>query len=83
MVFINRYLQGGVHVKVKGHLSICRGVGERSVSDNSQVKPFTHIPISSSEVAAAHRERNTSMNTCVCVSERVSELVSEQERVSD
>ncbi len=43
----------------KGHLSICRGVGERSVSDNSQVKPFTHITISSSEVAVAHREQES------------------------
>lgn len=63
MVFINQYL---VHVKVKGHLSICRGVGERNVSDTSQVKPFTHMTISSSEVAAVHKQNNTGMNKRVC-----------------
>lgn len=46
---------GCVWVRVKGHLSICRGVGELNVSDISQVKPLTHMSISSSEVAGKQK----------------------------
>ena len=38
-------------------LSICRGVGDLSVSATSHVRPFTHIAISSSDVARIPRSK--------------------------
>lgn len=35
--------------------SICKGVGERRVSVTSQFRPFTHMAISSSDVAKTHK----------------------------